>query len=214
MPIPLVVPVAVEVWLNVEEISRPEIAPVPLAGLTVPCTLTILDVPEVGARAVVVPKERPAPAVAAAIGERKRSDETVGPEEPSRITTPPAPVTVTIAEFETLKRLVPLDWKSTRFPPKPEAELTPKPVPEVFQAVVVAPVGSIRTCGLVVVAEPPENQVPVRVKGGIEAAPTKESICCPVNVLATVVALLLNVDQSADAKAPLTEAEAVGKLNV
>jgi hypothetical protein len=54
---------------------------------------------------------------------------------------------------------------------KPLAALTPRPVPLVLHAVDVAPVGSIRSCGLVVVDVPPEYQVPVSETGGPEATP-------------------------------------------
>jgi len=82
----------------------------------------------------------------------------------------------------TANRLVPLLRKSTKLPAKPLAAFTPRPVPLVFQPVEVVPVGSIRNCGLVVVADPPVKIVPFSSNGGVDAAPLVDWITCPVRV--------------------------------
>ena len=70
-----------------------------------------------------------------------------------------------------LATLVPATCASHKLPANPLAALSPSPVPDVLHPVDVVPVGSMRSWGLVVVAEPPVNLVPVRLPGGTEAAP-------------------------------------------
>jgi hypothetical protein len=65
---------------------------------------------------------------------------------------------------------VPFTCKLTRSPVKPEAALTPRPVPATAQAFVVVPKGSTSSCGLVVVVVPPVNHVPLTHSDGVEAA--------------------------------------------
>jgi hypothetical protein len=72
---------------------------------------------------------------------------------------------------ETPKTFPPPICKSSKFPVKPLGALTPKPVPAVLQFVELVPVGSISTCGFVVVLVPPENHEPVTEERGVDAAP-------------------------------------------
>ena len=78
---------------------------------------------------------------------------------------------VKLPEASTFALETPFTCKSRRFPAKATAELIPKPVPAVLHPVEVVPAGSIKSCGLVVVASPPLNQVPVSSDTGVEAAP-------------------------------------------
>src|SRR5258708_1261923 len=71
-----------------------------------------------------------------------------------------------------------------RLPVKPVPALTPRPVPFVDQALLVAPAGSIRSCGLVVVALPPVNQAPLTSTDGVDAAPAVELVCAADHVFA------------------------------
>ena len=78
------------------------------------------------------------------------------------------------------KNLAPFTCKSSRLPANPLAALTPRPVPLVLHAVEVVPLGSIRSWGLVVVAVPPLNHVPLSFRGGVEAAPARLRATSPV----------------------------------
>jgi hypothetical protein len=102
------------------------------------------------------------------------------PEETSGVLT--APRNSREPLLATLAWLVPFTCRSSRFPANPLAALTPRPVPLVLQAVDVAPLGSIRNWGLVVVAVPPVNHVPVKVPGGADAAPFRLLIKRPLSV--------------------------------
>lgn len=75
---------------------------------------------------------------------------------------------------ETAKTLEAATWVSIKLPVNPEAAFIPKPVPEVDQLVEVVPEGSTKIWGLVVVALPPLNQVPVKETGGADTAPLVE----------------------------------------
>lgn len=73
----------------------------------------------------------------------------------------------------------PFNCKSAKLPVNPEAALIPKPVPLVDQVLEVAPEGSIRSCGLVLVEVPPLNQVPVKASAGVEAIPLNDEVRPP-----------------------------------
>ena len=111
-------------------------------------------------------------------------------------------VTVT-AELLTRNRLLPFTCKSSRLPVNPDAELTPSPVPFVLHPVEVAPVGSIKSCGFVVVAVPPVNHVPVIVAGGVDAAPLSEEMSCPESVSAEAEIVPVSVGDALSTALPV-----------